>query len=63
MAKPVNHTIVLLETLTDKYKLDFNKLVNHVDANCRKSLSMKLYLSGLMFELSVNYKGIIQKLS
>ena len=63
METKINHTIVLLEKLTDKYNLDFNKLVEHVDDNCRNSLSMKLYLSGLIFDLSINYRGIIQKLS
>jgi len=58
-----NTTMVLLNMLAEKYKLNLQKLVNHCIENGKSRSSFKLFLSGLMYELSVNENGIIQKLS
>jgi hypothetical protein len=58
-----NPTLELIDMLVTKHKLDWNKTVQYVDDNCRKSLTMKLFLSGFIFDLSINRKNIKQKLS
>ena len=61
--KPVNHTMVLLNMLSEKYNIKLEKLVQYCKDNGNRKSSFKLFLSGLMYELSVNENAIIQKLS
>ncbi len=58
-----NPTIELITMLVKKHSLDTEKTIAYVKANCEKSINMKMFFSGFMFELSVNKGKIKQKLS
>jgi hypothetical protein len=58
-----NIEIEFIHKLIEKYKLNEEKLIKHILKNKDKSYSIKLFYSGLLFELSINHKNIVHKLS
>ena len=61
--KNENTTMVLIDMLVQKYKLNKQKVVDYIVENGNKKSSFKLFLSGFMFELSTNQNNIKTKLS
>ena len=61
MAKE-NTTLALIDMLANKYKLDRQKVINYIADNASPD-SFKLFLSGFMFDLSVNANNIQSQLS
>ena len=58
-----NPTIELVDMLVAKHKLDRVKIIDHIMKNGDKNRSFKLFLSGLIYELSVNHNNLKTKLS
>jgi len=63
MESTTNHTMELIQMLVTKHNLDFDKTLSYIKVEAPKSINMKMFLSGFMFELSVNKGKIKQKLS
>ena len=61
MAKE-NTTLALIDMMVAKHNLDKQKVINYIADNARPD-SFKLFLSGFMFDLSVNANNIKTKLS
>lgn len=61
--KNENTTMVLIDMLVQKYKLNKQKVVDYIVENGNKKSSFKLFLSGFMFELSTNQNNLKTKLS
>ena len=55
-----NPTIELIIMLVRKHNLDFDKTLSYIKVEAPKSINMKMFFSGFMFELSVN-KGKIKR--
>ena len=57
-----NTTISLIDMLVEKHNLNKQKVIDYIIENGNKR-PFKLFLSGFMFELSVNHKNLKTKLS
>ena len=58
-----NTTISLIDMLVEKHGLNKQKVIDYIVENGNKKSSFKLFLSGFMYELSVNHKNLKTKLS
>jgi len=58
-----NPTLDLIDMLVVKHKLNKEKVINYILKNGKRTSSFKIFLSGFIFELSVNYKNIKTKLT
>ena len=60
--KNENTTISLIDMLVEKHGLNRQKVIDYIIEN-GNNLPFKLFLSGFMFELSVNQNNLKTKLS
>ena len=59
----MSNTIQLIDMLVAKHNIDKEKTIQYIHTNYNQKNSFKLFLSGLIFDLSNNTNNIQTKLS
>ncbi len=57
-----NTTLELIDMLVAKHGINRDKTINYIDKNYNRNSSFKLFLSGLIYNLSVNYNNLKEDL-
>lgn len=71
--RTTNPTLTLIDMLVEKHELNREKTIQYVQQKCQKAISslpekyqkhasIKLFLSGFIYNLSINNKGLRTKL-